>query len=230
MKKYLPLFVLAFLLSMPAVSQNVWEKPDLGEETSVDAKKEKKARKEAKSKDGKKETKESKEDPKYLRGAVTEEDGRVKWTMDVDVPGKSAQQIYDIMLKYMVDLTKMENQLEGSNVSLVDKTNHVVVARIREWLVFKDQFLVLDRAKFTFTLVATCSDGHLNVSMERISYKYAENSGKTNVNYSAEEWIADDKAVNKKGTRLYKGSAKFRRKTIDRKDNIFNSIREAVTR
>lgn len=230
MKKYLSLFILALCLSMPAVSQNVWEKPDLGEEAPATVKKDKKARKEAKAKAKKEKIKEPKEDPKYLRGAVTEEDGKIKWTMDIDVPGKSAQQIYDIMLGYMTNLTKMENQLEGSSVSLVDKTNHIVVGKIREWLVFKDQFLVLDRAKLIFTLVATCSDGHLNVSMERISYRYAENNGKTTVVYSAEEWIADNNAVNKKGTRLYKGSAKFRRKTIDRKDNIFNSIREAVTK
>ena len=41
---------------------------------------------------------------------------------------------------------------------------------------------------------------------------------------SAEEWITDKEAVNKKNTKLYPGSGKFRRKTIDRKDFLFNKF------
>jgi colicin import membrane protein len=40
----------------------------------------------------------------------------------------------------------------------------------------------------------------------------------------AEEWISDEYAVNKKRTKLYPISGKFRRKTIDRKDFIFNKF------
>ena len=46
--------------------------------------------------------------------------------------------------------------------------------------------------------------------------------------YSAEEWITDDNAVNKKNTRLYPGTAKFRRKTIDRKDMLFETIKNML--
>ena len=34
--------------------------------------------------------------------------------------------------------------------------------------------------------------------------------------------------MNRKKTKLYRGSAKFRRKTIDRKDDLFSSIKTAV--
>ena len=40
--------------------------------------------------------------------------------------------------------------------------------------------------------------------------------------YSAEEWITDKYCVNKKHTKLLPVSGKFRRKTIDRKDYLFN--------
>jgi colicin import membrane protein len=40
----------------------------------------------------------------------------------------------------------------------------------------------------------------------------------------AEEWITDDEAVNKKNTKLLPVTAKFRRKTIDRKDFLFNKF------
>jgi colicin import membrane protein len=44
----------------------------------------------------------------------------------------------------------------------------------------------------------------------------------------AEEWITDQYALNKKGTKLSRISGKFRRKTIDRKDNIFERIDAAL--
>jgi colicin import membrane protein len=68
----------------------------------------------------------------------------------------------------------------------------------------------------------TCSDGEANVKMTRISYDY--DTDRKPVHYTAEEWITDKYAVNKKHTKLYPISGKFRRKTIDRKDFIFNKF------
>ena len=45
---------------------------------------------------------------------------------------------------------------------------------------------------------------------------------------TAEEWIADDKSINKNGNKLLPGSAKFRRATIDRKDELFNLVTRFV--
>lgn len=209
MKKLIVLMMLA--LPMSVIAQNVWEKP-----------KEEKVEKVEKAEEVKKPNK----DEKYLRGAVPIVDGDVQWTLDVDVPGKSAQEIYDKMFKTLTDLTKSEGQLEGSAVTLVNKQDHIVVANVREWLLFSSSLLSLDRTKFNYTLIARCSDGHLNMTMNRISYKYDEE--RTNQVYKAEEWISDDAAVNKKNTKLYRGSAKFRRKTIDRKDQIFETIRNVL--
>ena len=206
MKKLIVLMMLA--LPMSAIAQNVWEKP-----------KEEKVEKAE-------EVKKPNKDEKYLRGAVPIVDGDVQWTLDVDVPGKSAQDIYDKMFKTLTDLTKSEGQLEGSAVTLVNKQDHIVVANVREWLLFSSSLLSLDRTKFNYTLIARCSDGHLNMTMNCISYKYDEE--RTNQVYKAEEWISDDAAVNKKNTKLYRGSAKFRRKTIDRKDQIFETIRNVL--
>ena len=58
--------------------------------------------------------------------------------------------------------------------------------------------------------------------MSRIRYVYGE--GKEQQRYKAEEWISDKEAVNKKNTRLLPLSGKFRRKTIDRKDFLFNKF------
>ena len=203
------------LMPLAAVAQGVWERPDAAGDAGKKVK-EQKAEK-------------PNPDAKYLAGAVTEVDGKVVWTMDVDVPGKSADQIYALMLQCFTDLTKTENQIEGSCVALVNKAEHMVVATIREWLVFTDKFFALDRTKFYYTLIASCADNHLNVTMSRISYRYEEGRepGGGYV-YKAEEWIDDKHALNKKKTRLLPGSAKFRRKTVDRKDYLFSVIHEAV--
>ena len=58
--------------------------------------------------------------------------------------------------------------------------------------------------------------------MSHIRYLYEEE--RKPQRFTAEEWITDDEAVNKKNTRLYPGSGKFRRKTIDRKDFLFNKF------
>ena len=51
--------------------------------------------------------------------------------------------------------------------------------------------------------------------------------GKNGVNYRAEEWITDKEAVNKKGTKLYPKSGKFRRLTVDRVEAIFAGFMDA---
>lgn len=208
--------LLPFLLPVSAAAQSVWEKPYTADvEAAAGADKDN--------------PRQLKEDPKYLEGAVPEKDGKVVWTLDVNVPGKTAAQIYDTMLKCLTDLTKTENQLEGSCVALVNKQEHIVVANIREWLVFTDKLLVLDRARFHYTLIAYCTDGHLKLTMDRLTYRYDEDRTKFGTYvYKAEEWITDKEALNRSKTGLRRASAKFRRKTIDRKDYLFDVIREAV--
>ena len=46
--------------------------------------------------------------------------------------------------------------------------------------------------------------------------------------YRAEDWITDKWGLNKKQTKLARVSGKFRRKTIDRKDYLFEKLGEMV--
>ena len=157
---------------------------------------------------------------------MPEVDGKVQWTCDINVPGKNAQQIYDEMLRIMSKLTKEENQLERSKVALVNEQEHKIASTMQEWLVFTSTFLSLDRAKMSYILNADCEDGHVKLTMERISYVYGE--GKDTNYYKAEEWITDKNAVNKKHTRLLPMSGKFRKKTIDRKNELFKTIKAEI--
>ena len=163
-------------------------------------------------------------DAKYLaEGAVPEVDGKVCWQTVINAPGKSAAQIYDILLTQLNTMVSEENQLfEKSKVAIQDQAAHQLGATFHEWLVFKNTALSLDRTVLNYQLVVNCSDGKADVQMTRVSYDYELERDPTH--YAAEEWITDKYAVNKKRTKLLKLSAKFRRKTIDRKDYIFNKF------
>ena len=163
----------------------------------------------------------TKVDPKYLKGAVPEVNGQVVFSKHINVPGKTASQIYDIMLQYMQRLTKTSNQIE-SQISTSDAQKHEIVGIYQEWLVFKNTALSLDRTRFFYALRAQCSDGAVDIEMMRIRYLYEEE--RTPQRMTAEEWITDKESVNKKNTKLMPMSGKFRRKTIDRKDYLFNKF------
>ena len=158
---------------------------------------------------------------KYLRGAVPEVDGKVVFNQTIEAPGKSAAQIYNILHDYIKKMTKAQNQI-NSRLIVEDSVNYEIGASFEEWLVFKRAALALDQTRMYFVLQVWCEDGKANVSFNRIHYLYDEY--RKPERYTAEEWITDDVAVNKKNTKLYPGSAKFRRKTIDRKDFIFNKF------
>lgn len=160
-------------------------------------------------------------DAKYLKGAVTEVDGKIVFTKTIEAPGKSASQVYDIVGRYMEKMLHEKNQL-NSLLVVQDSANWTIAGKYDEWLVFKSNTFVLDRTHFIYVLQAQCQDGRADISISRINYVYGE--GKEVKRFKAEEWISDKAAVNKKNTRLLPLSAKFRRKTIDRKDFLFNKF------
>lgn len=164
---------------------------------------------------------------KYLvTDAVPVVDGKVEWTTTINVPGRDAGYLYSVSKDYLCQLVSDKLQLPGSRVVVKDSVHHSVAAFVHEWLVFRNTALSLDRSEIFYLLEISCSDGKATATMSRVKYKYAT-QGKPET-YLAEKWITDKEAVNKKHTRLYPISGKFRRKTIDRKDEIFETLREAL--
>jgi colicin import membrane protein len=162
-------------------------------------------------------------DAKYLvDGAVPVVDGVVCWQTTINAPGKTAKQIYDILYKQMDKMVNEPNQIANSAIVQDDKEKHELGAIFHEWLVFKNSTLSLDRTQLNFQLMVKYADGKADVRISHITYDY--DLERKPVHYKAEEWITDKYAVNKKHTKLYPISAKFRRKTIDRKDFIFSKF------
>lgn len=199
MKKLIIAVILA--LPMAANAQNTWEMPEEEEET-VAVK--------------------VNPDAKYQEGAVTTVDGKVVFSATLDAPDKSADEIYSILRKYMLRMTKEKNQFDTSCLSMQDSVNHVLAGSYQEWLVFKSSGLSLDRTRLKYTMIAKCSDGKAEVTISRISYLYEEERNPQK--YTAEEWITDENALRKNKQKLLPISGKFRRKTVDRKNYLFNKM------
>ena len=162
-------------------------------------------------------------DAKYLtENAVPLVEGIVCWETTILAPGKTASEIYDILLAQMEKMAGEPNQIANSAVPIKNSDKHEIGAVYHEWLVFKSVALSLDRTKLNFQLLVNCSDGQASVKMTRITYDY--DLERKPEHYTAEEWITDKYCVNKKRTKLLPLSGKFRRKTIDRKDFIFSKF------
>lgn len=171
-----------------------------------------------------------KEDPKYLAGAIQlNADGKVEFVLDTQASGKSADEIYNIVFQYMSKLIKNEQNI-NSRIPLVNRNNkneQIIACIMDEWFVFNQSFISLDRSETKYQLVATISDNHLHLSMTRIVFNYEEGRS-TGFKEPAEKVITDKYALTKKKNDLAKIYGKFRRGTIDRKNQIFNDLTKLV--
>lgn len=168
-----------------------------------------------------------KEDPKYLEGAITfDEQGKIVFDTEIEAPGKSAAQLYDLVFDYMSGLTQ-DKESKASRKALVNKDEHIIANAMDEWLVFSNSFISLDRTECKYNLIAKITDGKVSLSINHINYIYEEGR-QTGFKLPAEEVIIDKVALTKKKNDLARIFGKFRKKTIDRKDQIFNEIAALV--
>lgn len=163
------------------------------------------------------------DDSKYLAGAVPEVDGKVVFTKEFSIPGMSQEEIYERLLNWMdARLKKNEN---NSRVVFSDKEKGQIVGIGDEWIVFHSSALSLDRTKISYQMSVTCQAEKSVIEIEKIRYSYREGKEK----YTAEEWITDKYALNKAKTKLVRGLAKWRRKTVDFVDELCLGAAEALS-
>lgn len=145
---------------------------------------------------------------------------------EIEAPGKSAAQLYDLVFDYMSGLTQ-DKESKASRMALVNKDEHIIVNTMDEWLVFSNSFISLDRTECKYNLIAKITDGKVSLSINHINYTYEEGR-QTGFKLPAEEVIIDKVALTKKKNDLARIFGKFRKKTIDRKDQIFSEIAALV--
>lgn len=167
---------------------------------------------------------------KYLKGAVTLKNGYVEFEKSYNVPGKSQEEIFGALQNYIQNsLIDGPESLKQSRMVKADSTNFTIVADLEEWLYFKRKAWVTHRTRFYYQIIAQAEEGRFNIIMRRIHYLYDEEERPGMAEpYHAEEWITDDMALNKEKTKLTRIAGKFRRYTIERKDEIFTNAARAA--
>lgn len=165
-------------------------------------------------------------DEKYLEGAITQKDGKVTFSTEMKVPAMTQEQVYETLLQWANQRFQPTEKM-NARVLFQDPEEGSIAVGGEEYIVFSSTALALDRTRIYYQLKMFCEAGKCSIDMTRIRYLYdeARNGGEK---YEAEEWITDKWALNKSKTKLAPISGKFRRKTIDLKDELFKEIQTAL--
>lgn len=166
-------------------------------------------------------------EPQHAVGTVPVVDGKVIWKKTINVSDANVDMLYDRTLAAIKEISEQPVQRENSRISAVNKHEHIIAATFIEEMVFSSRMLARDFTDIKYTLIAKCHDNSVDLEFCRISYDY-ETGRPTEAHYAAEEWITDEVCINKKGTKFYTANGKFRKKTIDRKNEVFSFIEDKI--
>ena len=115
-------------------------------------------------------------EPQYALGTVPVINGKVTFEEIIPAEGLTTAQVHDIAQRWIKErfvepavLSKKEFQSENPNS---------IVIKGEEYLIFKNKFLVLERARIYYYLTLTANDGSCTFNMSRITYWYDEEEEK----------------------------------------------------
>ncbi len=170
------------------------------------------------------------QDPKYGKGAVpVDENGSVYFTQTFDIPeGMSEDRCYELLFNW----AKGRFALPYANAGRVlneDAESRRYIFHVDQMIVFKSTALTADESKISYNFSAIVKDGKFTLKITDIKYRYEEGREGGGKIFPAEDWITDQEAYNRKGTKFLKSTGKFRIKTIDLKDIQFQKAFEAIS-
>ncbi|MBO6077507.1 MAG: DUF4468 domain-containing protein [Bacteroidaceae bacterium] len=170
------------------------------------------------------------QNPKYAKGAVpVDENGMVYFTQTYQIPeGMSEDYCYELLLNW----AKGRFALPYANAGRIlneDADARRFIFHVDQMIVFKSSALVVDESKISYNFSASVKDGAVTMKITDIKYRYEEGREGGGKVFPAEDWITDQEAYNRKGTKFLKSTGKFRIKTIDMKDILFSKAAEALT-
>lgn len=165
-------------------------------------------------------------DEKYLEGAITLKNGKVTFSSEMAVPAMTKEQIYETILDWANKRFQPTEKMNARVLFQNPEEGSIAIGG-EEYLVFSHSALSLDRTRIYYQMKITCEHEKSNIEMTRIRYWYdeARNGGEK---YEAENWIVDEWGLNKSKTKLAPICGKFRKKTIDLKDELFMEIQSVL--
>ena len=165
-------------------------------------------------------------DAKYLEGAITLKNGKVTFSTEMVTPAMTKEQIYETILDWANKRFQPTEKMNARILFQNPEEGSIAIGG-EEYLVFSNSALALDRTRIYYQMKVLCENGKSNIEMTRIRYWYdeARNGGEK---YEAEEWIIDEWGLNKSKTKLAPICGKFRKKTIDLKDELFMEIQSVL--
>ena len=162
----------------------------------------------------------------YHLGAVPVVNGKVAFEEVIQAEGLSAEEIETRVNEWIK--RRLTKPTVISSRRFDSEQPNTTIIKSEEYIVFKNTFLVLSRARIYYYLTITAEDGQCTFNMSRITYWYDDEDEKGGIKMKAENWITDEMAFNKKG-RLKKFEGKFRRKTIDLKELLIEELTNELT-
>lgn len=161
---------------------------------------------------------------KYRIGTVPVVNGKV--VFEEAIPAKGSDN--EIMQKAQAWIDKRFRNSEIIKFKQYDsdKSNTLTV-KSEEYITFRKKALELDRTRITYFLDITSQNGECKMKMYRITYLYNEEY-KGGEQFTAESYITDDEAFNRKKTKVLKKAGKFRARTIDLKNELKSGLQEAL--
>lgn len=165
-------------------------------------------------------------EPQYQAGTVSVVNGKVAFDEFIPAEGMTVAEVEEkvnnwITRRYVEPTVISAKRYES------EQPNTAIV-KGEEYIVFKNTFLVLSRARIYYYLTITAQDGGCRFNMSRITYWYDDEDDKGGIHMKAENWITDEMAFDKKGG-LKKFEGKFRRKTIDLKNQLIEELKNELT-
>lgn len=169
------------------------------------------------------------QDPRYGKGAVPEdENGNVYFTQTVKIPDNmSADICYEVLMNWAKGRFA-QPYAQAGRILNEDSGSRRFIFHVDQIIVFKSTALVADESKISYNFSVAVKDGEFTMTMTDIKYRYEEGREGGGKIFPAEDWITDKEAYNRAGTKFLKSTGKFRIKTIDLKDLLFQKATDAV--
>ena len=158
-----------------------------------------------------------------MKGAVPEVNGKVVFSKEFSISGMSKDEVYTKTKEWMD--ARMHQNANKSRLAYENEERGQLAANGEEYIVFSNSALALDRTKVMYQMTANCDEGKCVLQIKNIRYDYPNEKEI----YVAEDWISDEVALTKDQSRLARGFAKWRRKTVDFVDDMNESLQKALS-